>query len=91
MNGVKVRPGQPIGLLDDELAAAGESIEAVVRQLLEKMDVAERELVTIYYGASATAEGAQALADAIRERHSHLEVEVVAGGQPHYPYIFSTE
>jgi len=55
------------------------------------MDAAERELVTIYYGASATAEGAQALADAIRERYSHLEVEVVAGGQPHYPYIFSAE
>lgn len=91
MNGVRVRPGQPIGLLDDALAAAGESIEAVVGQLLEKMDAAERELVTIYYGASATAEGAQALADAIREHYSHLEVEVVAGGQPHYPYIFSAE
>ena len=91
MNGVKVRAGQPIGLLDDALAAAGETIEAVIDQLLEKMDAAERELVTIYYGASATAEGAQALADAIRERYSHLEVEVVAGGQPHYPYIFSAE
>ncbi|HKZ83615.1 MAG TPA: DAK2 domain-containing protein [Anaerolineae bacterium] len=91
MNGVKVRAGQPIGLLDDALAAAGETIEAVIDQLLEKMDAAERELVTIYYGASATAEGAQALADAIRERYSHLEVEVVVGGQPHYPYIFSAE
>ncbi len=91
MNGVKVREGQPIGLLDDALAAAGETIEAVIDQLLEKMDAAERELVTIYYGVSATAEGAQALADAIRERYSHLEVEVVAGGQPHYPYIFSAE
>jgi len=91
MNGVKVREGQPVGLLDDTLAAAGESIDAVMGVLLEKMGAAERELVTIYYGASATLEDAQALADALRKRYSHLEVEVVAGGQPHYPYIFSAE
>jgi hypothetical protein len=91
VNGVKVREGQPVGLLDDVLAAAGETIDAVIYQLLEKMGADERELVTIYYGASATAEDAEALADIIRERYIHLEVEVVAGGQPHYPYIFSAE
>ena len=91
MSGVKVAEGQPIGLLDDVLVAAGETIDAVVWQLLEKMDAAERELITLYYGASATAEEAEALAGAVRERYSHLEVEVIAGGQPHYPYIFSAE
>ena len=91
MNGVKVAQGKPIGLLDDVLVAASETIDDVVWQLLEKMDAAERELITLYYGASATAQDAQALADAIRERYTHLDVEVLAGGQPHYPYIFSAE
>jgi dihydroxyacetone kinase-like predicted kinase len=27
----------------------------------------------------------------LREQHSHLQVEVVRGGQPHYNYIVSVE
>jgi len=91
MNGVKVRVGQPIGLLDDALVASGESLEDVAWQLLDHMQIAERELVTIYHGEAASAADAEALAEAIRERFHHLEVEVVTGGQPHYPYILSAE
>jgi DAK2 domain fusion protein YloV len=91
MNGVKVRDGQPIGLLDDVLTAAGESVDGVVRQILEQVEAADRELVTIYYGHSANEADAQALADTIRERYAHLEIEVVEGGQPHYDYILSVE
>jgi len=91
MNGVKVREGQPIGLLDDVLAAAGETIQDVVWILLGQMNIAERELVTIYFGDSTQSSEAQSLADNIRERFDHLEVEVVDGGQPHYQYILSVE
>jgi DAK2 domain fusion protein YloV len=91
LNGVRVKKGQPIGLLDDALVAAGETLDDVAWQLLDKMKAAERELITIYYGDSATSEDADSLAGAIRERYEHLEVEVVAGGQPHYPYILSAE
>jgi len=91
LNGIEVRAGQPIGLLDDQLAASGQSIEEVVWRLLDRMHVAERELITVYYGQSATREDAQALAEAIRHKYDHLEIEVVAGGQPHYPYLFSVE
>ena len=91
MNGVKVRDGQPIGLLDDVLTASGESIEDVVWTMLDQMQAADRELVTIYYGDSVSADEAGTLADAIRERYDHLEIEVVDGGQPHYPYILSAE
>ena len=91
MNGVKVRDGQPIGLLDDVLTASGESIEDVVWTMLDEMQAADRELVTIYYGDSVSADEAGTLADAIRERYDHLEIEVVDGGQPHYPYILSAE
>jgi DAK2 domain fusion protein YloV len=91
MNGVTVKEGQPIGLLEDVLSAAGESLEDVVWKLLEQMHVQDRELLTIYYGNSVSAEAAGALADTIRTRYPHLEIEVVGGGQPHYPYILSLE
>jgi DAK2 domain fusion protein YloV len=91
VNGVQVKDGQPIGLLDDALTASGESIEDVVWKMLEQMQAAERELATMYYGAGVSANDASALADAIRARYANLEIEVVEGGQPHYPFIFSLE
>lgn len=91
LNGVKVKEGQPIGLLDDVLVASGETIESVVWTMFEQMHITERELVTIYYGESAQAGDAEALADSIRGRFDHLEIEIVDGGQPHYQYILSVE
>ena len=49
------------------------------------------EIVTIYYGADATEAQALAVAARIRAAHPGLAVEVVAGGQPHYPYVASLE
>ena len=49
------------------------------------------EIVTLYYGAGMQEADAQAIAAHIREAHPGLAVEVVQGGQPHYPYIVSLE
>jgi hypothetical protein len=91
MNGIAVTDGRPIGLLDDTLAASGDTLDDVVWRLLDQMQVEDRELVTIYYGDSVTAEAAAALSSAIRARYDHLELEVVDGGQPYYSYILSVE
>jgi uncharacterized protein len=90
-NGIKVAEGQVIGLLDDELASAGDSVEGAVWSLLDQMGAADLEIVTLYYGHGVAADAANGLADAIRQRHVQLEVEVVDGGQPHYAYILSAE
>jgi len=91
MNGVQARQGRYIGLLNDELSASGDRLEEVVWQLLEQMQTRDREIVTLYYGHGVHKEEAEALARAIRERYPAQEVEVVEGGQPHYPYILSSE
>ena len=70
---------------------AGESIEDAVWQLLEQMQIAELEIVTLYYGHDIFMTTAETLGEAIRSRYPHLEVEVVEGGQPHYSYIISAE
>ncbi len=55
------------------------------------MQIDRYEIVTLYYGEDVTAQQAQETARRIKERHSHLEIEVVDGGQPHYAYIISAE
>ena len=91
INGVQVRQGRFIGLLNDELSAAGDSAEDVIWELLRQMETHRHEIVTLYYGNDVRREEAEALAEAVRKRYSAQEVEVVEGGQPHYHYIVSTE
>lgn len=87
-----VKIGQTIGLLDDKLIAAGDDQLAVVDQMLEALDMAEYELVTIYLGEDVDAARGQALAERIQARYDHLEtVDVQSGGQPFYDFILAIE
>ncbi len=91
LNGVTVRQGQIIGLQDDQLVVSGETVDEVVEALLERMGVAEMEIVTLYYGAGVQQEEAEALAARLQEKYPAQSFEVVYGGQPHYFYILSAE
>jgi dihydroxyacetone kinase-like predicted kinase len=53
--------------------------------------IADMEIVTIYFGGEASFEATDTVATHIREEHPGLAVEVVEGGQPHYPYVVSLE
>ncbi len=91
LDGVEVKQGQIIGLLDGTLKAAGEDPADLALTLLKQMDTADREIVTLYYGETVSADEAQALASRIHGVFPSQEVEVVNGGQPHYHYIISVE
>ncbi|GBD14967.1 hypothetical protein HRbin25_00854 [bacterium HR25] len=88
--GLTVREGDAIAIVDGELKVAAAGPEEALQKAVEGLGVQEG-LLTVYYGAEATAERAEALAESLRRRFPQLEVEVVAGGQPHYPYIASLE
>jgi DAK2 domain fusion protein YloV len=88
---LEVREGQIIGLHNDRLCVAGNSIEQVAHDLLSQMGAANRQLVTLYYGDGVSADQAHSLAEWLRHAHPDLEFEVVEGGQAHYFYILSAE
>lgn len=91
MNGTKVRKGQYIAIQNDrELIAAGDALESLVFESLEKIGTAEAELVTLYWGSEVDATTAQSIRDRVHE-HYGIEVELVNGGQPHYDFIISVE
>jgi len=91
INGMEVADGQIIGLHDGELKVSGTTVEEVVQALLEEMDTAQREIITLYYGESVSQSDANALADLLKQSWPDQEIEVIAGGQPHYHYILSVE
>jgi dihydroxyacetone kinase-like predicted kinase len=91
LDGLEVKEGNYIALIDDDLQGAGEDRTALTLEMLDRMGTADAEIITLYYGASITANEAEALAEQIRHVYSTQEVEVVNGGQPHYHFIISVE
>jgi len=91
IDGVAVKEGQVIALLNGKLAVSSDSLEHACLEFLEKADAASYELITLFYGEDLPHVDANRIADLIREHYSKQEVEVQEGGQPHYQFIISIE
>lgn len=91
INGVQVKNGDIIGLLNDVLVATGQNATEVCLAVMAQTGIDSAEIATIYYGQDCTQTDAGALVTAINAAHPHLEVETINGGQPHYYYIISLE
>ena len=91
IDGQRVEQGQAIGIIDGSLQVISGDIAEAAKACIAKMASPEATLLTIYAGKDVREEDARLLAQALREREPDLEVELVAGGQPHYPYILSLE
>ncbi|MHB1416751.1 MAG: DAK2 domain-containing protein [Chloroflexota bacterium] len=91
IDGMQVEAGAAIALADDKLVATGGNLTDVALDALSLAGAQEAELITIYHGDTASGEDAAGLAGQIERRWPGCTVEVVDGGQPHYPYIISIE
>ena len=91
VDGVQARAGDALGIYDGRIVVATENTDDALVGALSHAPVDGLEIVTIYHGTGASAEQAQAVAGRIRDAHPGLDVEVVEGGQPHYPYVVSLE
>jgi dihydroxyacetone kinase-like predicted kinase len=91
IDGVSVKEGQVIGLLDGQLSVSVDSIEQACLGLLEKASAADYELITLFYGSDLSHAEANRIADIIRKTYPSQEIEVQEGGQPHYQFIMSIE
>jgi DAK2 domain fusion protein YloV len=90
-NGLRVRKGDVIGLINDRLEFAGGDYAEVVHKALSKLGPDSYELVTVYRGEQASDAELARLESEIRTSYPSLEVEVQQGGQHHYPFILSVE
>src|SRR3979490_625550 len=90
-NGLKVKKGDVIGLINDKLEFAGADYGEGVNKALSKLGPDSFELVTVYRGEGASDDELAKLESEIRTSHPGLEVEVQQGGQQHYPFILSVE
>ena len=89
LNGLEIREGQYLGLVDDEPLVGGESFDEVAEAVIEALLSSPHDTMTVLTGADAPEIGD--LVDEVATRHPEVEVDVQAGGQPHYHLLIAAE
>ncbi len=89
LDGIDVRKGAWLGLAEGSAVASGQSFDAVAGAVAERLLDGGRELLTLLTGADEPQ--LAALVSEIGARHPEVEIEIHAGGQPHYPLLLSAE
>jgi uncharacterized protein len=89
LNGVAIRSGEWLGLVDGEPVAGGEEFTEVALAVAERLLGESRSLLTLLAGAEP--EPLDALVGLILAAHPGVEIEVHEGGQPHYPLVLGSE
>jgi uncharacterized protein len=90
IDGIDVREGSYIGLLDTVLTHTADTAEDCLLAMLA--DVADGvDIGSLFYAPAVGEEAAQALAERIAEAHPDLELDVHGGGPDLYPYLLVLE
>ncbi len=83
--------GDWMGLDRNGIKVISTSMTDVATGLLDLLIGPDHEIVTIIEGADAFAADTTVITNWIETHRDGVEVEVHAGGQPHYPYFFGVE
>ncbi len=91
IDGVDVKEGQIICLLNGKLVMAANDLKSATLGLLKKAHADHFELITLFYGLDVSRKKVDGIVDSIRKKFPNQEIEVQDGGQPHYQFIISIE
>ena len=88
-DGQDVREGEAIALVDGRLVAHGEDDVMVLVEAAKRLT--DTEVFTLYSGADVDETRVEYAASRLRASCPRASVEVVSGGQAHYPFIVTAE
>ncbi|MGL5347379.1 MAG: DAK2 domain-containing protein [Peptostreptococcaceae bacterium] len=91
MNDVEVKEGNIIGIAESKLLSAGEKVDEITTDLVEKLVDEDTAIITLFYGEDVSEDAANELRDSLEEKFEDIDVELYYGGQPLYYYLISVE
>ncbi|MFX3633318.1 MAG: DAK2 domain-containing protein [Candidatus Pristimantibacillus sp.] len=91
IDGVDIREGDYIGIKEKSIVAASPELLNTCQLLITQMMEAGGDLLTMLTGEDAQDSDTESLCDWITQTYPDVELEVQAGGQPLYPYLFGVE
>ncbi len=90
-DGFQIHEGDYLAMYGSALFGTSRDIKVLLRALAEKVRDADKEYITIYYGADIPEKQAQKAADLFAEICPKADVNLLNGGQPVYYYLISAE
>jgi len=91
VNGMKIKAGDIIGLVEDDITTIGKNPNEVAMQIIKSIADDDSVVITLFFGNDITADDATLLSDKVKELYSGCDVIMHNGGQPLYHYIVSAE
>ncbi len=91
LDGVAVREGQAMGIVDGLLVAAADDLETAFGGVLREFAAGDAEYVTVLTALNGSGVGREALETLAAELVPAAEVSFHDGGQPLYPILASAE
>ena len=89
LDGVAIRKGEWLGLVEGKPVEGGPSFEDVAYAVVERLLAEPRELLTLLVGDDEPP--LHGFLERIAAEHPRLELDVHEGGQPHYHLLLSAE
>jgi DAK2 domain fusion protein YloV len=89
LNGLEIRKGAFLGLVDGEAVAGGERFDEVASAVVERLLAGPKGVLTLLTGEDAPV--LNGVVSRVEREHPEVELEVHEGGQPHYPLLLSAE
>jgi fatty acid kinase len=89
MNGLEIRKGSFLGLVEGEAVAGGDAFDEVAGAVVERLLAQPRGVLTMLTGDGAPV--LNGVVSRVESEHPEVELEVHDGGQPHYQLLLSAE
>jgi dihydroxyacetone kinase-like predicted kinase len=89
LDGVEVRKGAWLGLVDGTAVASSPDFDEVACAVADRLLSDGREILTLLTGEDEPE--LEQFVRRVREGHPGVELDVQPGGQPHYPLLLSAE
>lgn len=91
MDGLEIKEGNILGLLEGKIKEVGENPYDVAEDLLDLMCDDDSELITIFYGSDCNEEEVEEFIENIEEKYGDYDVQCYKGDQPLYYFIMAVE
>ncbi|PLV55607.1 DAK2 domain-containing protein [Thermotoga sp. SG1] len=83
----RIRKGEYLVFVRKELLAHGFNLVKALKDVLEKEDAREKEILTVFLGDNYRKVELEKIQNLIGEEFPNLDLEIHEGGQPHYPFL----
>ena len=90
-NGVSIKKNDAIVIVNNKIKASDENELTAIKNALNKCDLKNKEVCTIFYGINVSDEEVEVLTALVKETYPQMEINTLKTNQEMYSYIVAIE